>query len=141
MEEIVKRLKELNGLHEPEDFANQSSEYVEPVHAGYRGYDLYECPPNGQGITALVILRILEGFELANGKYGEADRIHLLAEATKAGYALRDAVVSDPAHGSVPFAELLSDALADRLRPEVRLPRASAPERKRVWEGKGGAGR
>src|SRR3546814_994031 len=55
MEEIVKRLKELDGLHEPEDFASQSSEYVEPVHAGYRGYDLYECPPNGQGITALVL--------------------------------------------------------------------------------------
>src|SRR3546814_14020760 len=68
MEEIVKRLKELNGLHEPEDFAKQSSEYVEPVHAGYRGYDLYECPPHGQGITALVILRILAGFALATGK-------------------------------------------------------------------------
>src|SRR5205807_6480923 len=57
--DIVNRLKELGGLHEEADFAAQRSSWVEPIHASYRGYDVYECPPANQGLTALMILKIL----------------------------------------------------------------------------------
>ena len=88
--DIVNRLKELGGLHEEEDFAAQRSQWVEPIHASYRGYDVYECPPANQGLTALMILRTLEGYALGGDAFSEADRLHLIAEATKAAYYVRD---------------------------------------------------
>jgi gamma-glutamyltranspeptidase / glutathione hydrolase len=83
MRDILGRLKELGGLHEEEDFAAQKSDWVEPIHAGYRGHEVYECPPSGQGLTALMILRQLEGFDMSGDRLSEADRLHILAEATK----------------------------------------------------------
>ncbi|HVB17549.1 MAG TPA: gamma-glutamyltransferase [Stellaceae bacterium] len=119
--EIVARLKALGGLHEEEDFAAQRSEWVEPIHASYRGYEVYECPPNGQGLAALMILRQLEGFALGDDSLSEADRVHLLAEATKAAYRVRDDFFADPAQADVDVAGFLSDAWAERARRQIRL--------------------
>src|SRR5262249_54089040 len=83
MQDILGRLKERGGLQGGEDLDRQGSDWVEPIHAGYRGYEVYELPPNGQGIAALMILRQLEGFALGGDALSEADRMHLLAEATK----------------------------------------------------------
>ena len=94
--DIVDRLKELGGLHEEEDFAAQRSQWVEPIHASYRGYDVYECPPANQGLTALMILKTLEGYALGGDAFSEADRLHLIAEATKAAYYVRDNFIGDP---------------------------------------------
>src|SRR5580658_2997448 len=88
--DILGRLKELGGLHEEEDFDSQRAEWVEPIHTAYRGFEVYECPPNGQGLAALMILRQLEGFALGDDSLSEADRIHLFAEATKSAYYVRD---------------------------------------------------
>src|SRR5579864_6918571 len=109
MRDILGRLKELGGLHEEEDFDAQRAEWVEPIHAPYRGHEVYECPPNGQGLAALMILRQLEGFDLAGDKYTEADRLHLLAEATKAAYRVRDEYIADPAQVAVDVAGFLTD--------------------------------
>ena len=98
MRDIVSRLKSLGGLHEEEDFAAQRSNWVEPITAPYRGYDVYECPPNGQGMAALMILRTLEGYALGGDGFSEADRLHLIAEATKAAYCVRDNFIGDPEH-------------------------------------------
>ncbi|MGH7092648.1 MAG: gamma-glutamyltransferase family protein, partial [Stellaceae bacterium] len=119
--EIVARLKSLGGLHEEEDFANQRSEWVAPIHAGYRGYEVYECPPNGQGLAALMILRQLEGFDFGDDGLSEADRLHLLAEATKSAYRVRDDCFADPAQADVDVAGFLSDAWAERARRQIRL--------------------
>ncbi len=119
--EIVARLKSLGGLHEEEDFAAQHSEWVEPIHAGYRGYEVYECPPNGQGLAALMILRQLAGFALGDDSLSEADRLHLLAEATKAAYRVRDDCFADPAQADVDVAGFLSDDWAERARRQIRL--------------------
>jgi gamma-glutamyltranspeptidase / glutathione hydrolase len=121
MRDIVGRLKSLGGLHEPEDFAAQHSEWVEPISATYRGYEVYECPPNGQGLAALMILRQLEGFALDDDTYTEADRLHLLAEATKSVYRARDDFFADPAHCAVDVDGFLSDEWAERARREIRL--------------------
>ena len=83
-DEIVSILKALGGLMEAEDLATARSDYVTPISADYRDHQIWQCPPNGQGVAALLIARILSGFDMADLALGEADRIHLLAEATKA---------------------------------------------------------
>jgi gamma-glutamyltranspeptidase/glutathione hydrolase len=132
MGDILNRLKELGGLHEEEDFDAQRCEWVEPIHASYRGYDVYECPPNGQGLAALMILRQLEGFDMGGGSLSEADRIHLFAEATKSAYYVRDEHIADPAQAEVDVAYFLSDAWVKETRAKIRMDRAMpGPE----WNG------
>ncbi len=121
MRDIVGRLQSLGGLHEPGDFAAQRAEWVEPIHAPYRGYEVYECPPNGQGLAALMILRQLEGFSLGDDSLSEADRLHLLAEATKAAYRARDDFFADPAQADVDVDGFLSDEWAAQARGKIRL--------------------
>jgi gamma-glutamyltranspeptidase/glutathione hydrolase len=125
--DMVAKLNSLGGLHSLEDFAAQTSDYVEPISAHYRGYEVFECPPNGQGVAALLMLRILSGYDLAGATYGEADRIHLHAEAAKAAYRARDNVVGDPAQVTVPVEALLSQDYAAGLRAKIRLDRAADP--------------
>jgi gamma-glutamyltranspeptidase / glutathione hydrolase len=125
--DIVAKLNALGGLHTLEDFAAQKSEYVEPISTTYRGHQVFECPPNGQGLTALMMLRTLEGYDLGGGKYSDADLIHLHAEAAKAAYCARDAFIGDPNHTGVPVERLLSDGYAAGVRAKIRLDRASEP--------------
>ncbi|MGH7091656.1 MAG: gamma-glutamyltransferase family protein, partial [Stellaceae bacterium] len=122
--DMAAKLRRLGGLHTVEDFARHRSEYVTPIAAPYRRLDVLECPPNGQGIAALMILRVLSGFDFAN--LSEADRIHVLAEATKAAYAERDRCIGDPAMAQVQVEALNSDAWAERVRVKIRLDRAGA---------------
>jgi len=126
-EDIVAALRSRGGLHTLEDFANVEGEYVTPISAPYRGYSVYECPPNGQGLAALMILRTIEGLALGDEKWDETDRIHLMAEATKAAYRARDAYFGDPAGMKVPVEELLGDARAERTRAAIRVDQASDP--------------
>src|SRR6266446_6558481 len=65
-DEIVSHLNELGGLHTVEDFAAVHCNYVEPISTRYRGHEIFECPPNGQGLAALIMLRTLEGYDLAS---------------------------------------------------------------------------
>jgi gamma-glutamyltranspeptidase/glutathione hydrolase len=118
-EEIVAKLKRLGGLHTLEDFAAQRCEYVTPVTASYRGHDVYECPPNGQGLAALMMLRTLEGYDIKRAS--AADRIHLLAEAAKAAYRERDAFFADPKFAPVDMERYLSDAYTQSVRSRIRL--------------------
>jgi gamma-glutamyltranspeptidase / glutathione hydrolase len=129
--DLVGRLKELGGLHEEEDFAAQRSQWVEPIHASYRGYEVYECPPANQGLTALMILKILEGYALGGEGFSEADRLHLIAEATKAAYQVRDTRIADPDFAPVDVDWYLSEEYAERTRRDISLDRALAPQH---WE-------
>ena len=130
--EITGVLKSLGGLHEESDFAAYGALATEPISVSYRGYDLLECPPNGQGLAALMIVRILEGFDLSEGALSEADRIHLLAEATKCAYAQRDLLIGDPAHVCGDFVDILSERSISRIRGRIRMDRASEPS---DWDG------
>jgi gamma-glutamyltranspeptidase/glutathione hydrolase len=126
-EEIAATLQELGGLMMVDDLATARADYVTPIDADYRGHRLIECPPNGQGVAALLIARILAGFDMADAKLSEADRIHLLAEATKAAYRQRDALVADPAFCPFDVEALLSDSMVHALRAKISMSRASDP--------------
>jgi gamma-glutamyltranspeptidase/glutathione hydrolase len=125
--DMVAKLRALGGLHTEEDFASAQGEYVAPISAPYRGHRVYECPPNGQGLTALMILRTLEAYGLGASQWSDADRHHLLAEATKAAYRARDAFFGEPHAMTVRVGEFLSDARAERTRARIQLDRASEP--------------
>jgi gamma-glutamyltranspeptidase/glutathione hydrolase len=125
--EIVAKLQRLGGLHTLEDFALQRCDYVTPISTNYRGYDVFECPPNGQGLAALMILSVLAGYDIGDKSTSEADRIHLLAEAAKAAYAVRDAFFADPKQVNVAVDRYLSADYAKATRAKIHLDRARDP--------------
>jgi len=127
-EEIVETLRARGGLHRLDDFAAAEGEYVAPIKTRYRGLDIHECPPNGQGIVALIMLNILEGHALGaaaplDDPLGAA-RLHLEVEAGRIAYADRDALLADPRMAAVPVAEMLSPAHAAEARARIRPDRA-----------------
>ena len=123
-EDIVTYLNSLGGLHSLDDFAEARGEYVAPIKTSYRGYDVHECPPNGQGIIALEILNILSGFAVDELEPLSVERLHLEIEATRLAYGDRDAVLADPAMAQVPLRRLLSAEHAQGLRASIRRDRA-----------------
>ncbi|MCP8884686.1 gamma-glutamyltransferase [Devosia sp. XJ19-1] len=129
-EEIVTKLKAMGGPHALEDFADYRGDFVEPISARFRGHDVLECPPNGQGLAALVMLRILDGFDLSDSAVSEADRVHLLAEASNAAYTMRDLLIADPATMRVPVQDILSDRFIGDLRGKIALDRVQPPA---IW--------
>ena len=129
-EELASELQRLGGSHAPADFATHRCEQVTPISASYRDHDIYECPPNGQGLAALMILRILAGYDVA--ALSEVDRVHLLAEATKAAYRTRDLFVGDPDFAAVDPAQLIGDDVIAQVRRKISMDHASTAE---AWTG------
>jgi gamma-glutamyltranspeptidase/glutathione hydrolase len=117
-EDIVACLRGMGGLHTMDDFAQFHGEYVKPIKASFRGYDVHECPPNGQGVIALLILKILEGFDANDDPLG-ADRLQREIEATRAAYALRDASLGDPRGQPMDVDHWLSDESVRELRARI----------------------
>ncbi len=122
---IVKYAQETGGYFTLEDFAAHQTEWVEPLQTDYRGYSVLELPPNGQGITALMALNVLEGYDLRAMDYGSAAYYHVLMEATKQAFADRSRYIADPAYARVPVAGLLSKEYAAARRREMTLDCAS----------------
>jgi gamma-glutamyltranspeptidase/glutathione hydrolase len=113
---IADYCRQNGGFITQEDLVAQKAEWVQPISTNYRGYTVYECPPNGQGLTALLMLNILEGFDLAS-LAREPDRYyHTLIEATKLAFADRNRYIADPAFVKVPVGQLLSKEYAARRR-------------------------
>ena len=125
-EDMVNYLRGLGGLHTLEDFAATRGEYVQPIHTTFRGYDIWECPPNGQGAIALLILNILSRFA-GKGDPLDIDRLHIEVEATRLAYAIRNDFLADPAQSDVPVEWMLSQTLADDLAKQIDLSRAANP--------------
>ena len=121
---IVQFSQDNGGFFALEDFATHTTEWVTPLRTDYRGYTVLELPPNGQGITALMALNVLEGFDLANMEYGSAAYYHLLIEATKQAFADRNRYIADPAFAAIPIDGLLSKAYAAARRAEIARDQA-----------------
>jgi len=102
-----------------EDLAGTHSDWVEPISTNYRGYQVFEIPPNGQGITALIALNILEGFDLSAMSAEPAQYYHTLIEATKLSFADRNRYIADPSFAKIPVAELLSKEYAAKRRAVI----------------------
>lgn len=124
-QEIVRYAQETGGWLTVEDFAAHSSDWVEPITTNYRGYDVYQCPPNGQGIAVLTMLNILEGFDLAAVELNSPAYLHTLIEAKKLAYGAMREVVADPATTSVPVRELISKDFAADHRVRIDAARAA----------------
>jgi gamma-glutamyltranspeptidase/glutathione hydrolase len=123
--DMVEYLNSLGGLHTIDDFAATRGEYVRPIRTTYRGHDVYEIPPNGQGIIALLILNILSRFTPSSNPFDAGD-LHVLVEATRLAYAARDTHVADC--GMADQVEMmLSQSFADRLAALIDRSRAGAP--------------
>ena len=137
-ETLVKFLRAQGGAHTLEDFAEFEPEWVEPISTTYRGWKVYELPPNGQGIAALSMLNIMENFPLKDYGHNSAAALHVMIEAKKLAYADMARYVGDPRFGPVPVAEMLSKDLAQAARGADRdgqgvVQSAAVGAHGRIW--------
>jgi len=117
---MVDFLAEQGGLFTYEDFASHTSEWVEPISTNYRGYDVWELPPNGQGTAALQILNIMEGYDVAAMGFGSVDYIHHFVEAKKLAFEDRAKYYADPAFNDLPIKQLISKEYAAERRELIQ---------------------
>lgn len=113
------------GFLSEDDLAEHHGEWVDPVSINYRGYDVWELPPSGQGIAALQILQLLEGFDLKTYGFGSFEHVHLFTEAKKLAFEDRARWYADPAFAPAPVDALISDAYADQRRRLIDPQRAA----------------
>jgi len=125
-EAMVKTLQGEGGLHSLDDFASVKGDYVDAVNTSYRGYGVHQIPPNNQGLTALVMLNILEGYDLASLDPLSAERTHLEVEAGRLAYDARDRHIAELAYMDVPVERLLSKDWAADLRGRISRDSAMA---------------
>ncbi len=118
-------ISEQGGFLSYKDLASHSSEWVDPVGTNYRGYDIWELPPNGQGIAALQILNILEGYDIASMGFGSSEYIHHFVEAKKLAFEDRAKYYADPAFNEIPVEQLISKEYSAKRRELINPRRAS----------------
>ena len=121
---IVDYCAKNGGFLTMEDLAATKHDWVEPISTNYRGYTVYQIPPNGQGITALIALNILEGFDLKKLSTQPERYYHILIEATKLAFADRNRYIADLSFAKVPVAQLLSKDYAARRRALINPNKA-----------------
>ena len=129
-ESIVRVIKEAGGCLSADDLASHVSTWETPVSVDYHGLRVYECPPNGQGITALIALNLLEGFDLTALDASSPEKMHLMIEAMRLAFADAKWYVSDPAFSKIPMDELLSKGYANERRKLIDLKRATIDQKR-----------
>jgi gamma-glutamyltranspeptidase/glutathione hydrolase len=118
-------MREVGGHLRYEDLAEHRSEWIDPVSVEYHGYDVWELPPNGQGICALQMLQMLKGYDLAAAGFGSADHLHYLIEAKKLAFEDRARFYADLAFSNVPVGPLISAEYANERRKLIDAKRAA----------------
>lgn len=121
---IVSSLQAQGGLLNLSDFSDHSGCWTEPLHSSYRGYTIYQMPPNSQGFVGLMALNLLENFDLQAIPHGSYDYYHLLVEALKRCFRDRNQVLTDPDFHSIPIGHLLSKAYAKTLSRSIHRNQA-----------------
>jgi len=122
---MVTFLQAQGGTHTLEDFKDFQPEWVEPVSTTYRGWTVYELPPNGQGVAALSMLNIMEQFPMGQYGHNSADALHVMIEAKKLAYADMHKYVGDPRFTPVPVKEMLSKDLATQRAKLIQMDKAA----------------
>ncbi len=129
-EAIAKAIQVAGGCMTTDDLATHTSTWEEPISISYRSYRVYECPPNGQGITALIALNLLEGFDLSLLDPISANRLHLEIEAIRLAFADSRWHVSDPKFSNIPIGQLLSKEYATERRKLIDPRRATLDQKR-----------
>ena len=125
-EKIVRCSEKLGGLFTLKDFADHRSDWVEPISARYRGYDIYEMPPATQGFVALEMLKILESFDLKSMGAQSAAALHLMIEVKKLAFVDRDRYLADRDFMKVSVEDLFSPKRVEKIRSQIRLGQAAS---------------
>ena len=128
---IANFIQDQGGFLSYKDLKNHKSEWIDPVSTNYRGYDIWELPPNGQGIAALQILNLLEAYDIRSMGFGSAEYIHHFVEAKKIAFADRAKYYADMDFSKVPVKYIISKEYADIRRKEISPDKAA----KRVFPG------
>ncbi len=126
-----------HGLLSHQDFKDHSTTWVEPISTDYRGYTIYELPPNGQGLITLEMLNILNGYDISSLKHNGAEYLHLLIEAKKLAFSDRDHFITDPDFEKIPIDKLLSKNYAKNLRKKIEEKKAKPPPLPSLFTGNG----
>ncbi len=121
---IADYVKANEGFLSYEDLAAHQGEWVEPISTNYRGYDVWELPPNGQGLAALQMLNLLEGYDFSTIPFGSVEHVHLFAEAKKLAFEDRAKFYADPAFAKAPVEWLLSKEYAAERRKRISPDKA-----------------
>lgn len=121
-------MKRIGGPLRYADFADFKAQWVEPISTNYRGYDVWQIPPNGQGLATLQMLNILEGYDLKAMGHNSADFIHVSVEAKKLAFADRSRWYADPEFVKLPITTLISKEYAAKRRGLIDLGKAGTPE-------------
>ena len=122
---IDQYMKKHGGMLRYEDMASHTSNWVEPISTNYRGYDVWELPPNGQGTAALQMLNILEPYDIRSMGFGSAEYLHVLTEAKKLAYEDRAKFYADPEFNQLPTEELISKEYAAERRKLISMDEAA----------------
>ncbi len=121
-DDMLKKLNSIGGLHTSKDFSNVRPEWVEPISSYYRNVKIHECPPNSQGLVVLIILSILERFDLR--KLSKTNFIHVFCEATKIGYFFRDKYLADPKLNKLSVNHFLNSKELDKYASSIEMNKA-----------------
>jgi gamma-glutamyltranspeptidase / glutathione hydrolase len=124
-ETMVKFLDARGGVHTLEDFRDFQPEWVEPVSTTYRGWTVYELPPNGQGIATLTMLNIMEHFPMAQYGHNSVDALHVMIEAKKLAYSDMYKYVGDPRFTPMPVQQLISKDLGEKRAKLIDMRKAA----------------
>ncbi len=126
-EAIINTSKGYDGFLSCQDLRDHTTTWVEPIFTDYRGYTIYELPPNGQGVVTLEMLNILEGYDIDRMGPNRPEYLHLLIEAKKAAFEDRGQFITDPEFEGIPMARLLSKDYAKEIRRKIHGKQAAPP--------------
>ena len=120
-EDLVETLQSAGGLHTLEDFQNYRTEVTAPISTQYKGHEVWQCPPNGPGVTMLLMLNIINGFDFCSYSPLSVERFHFEAEASRHAFLARERHVGDPRFVAVDVNTLLSAQFASEIRSQIHL--------------------
>ena len=126
--DIVSSLNKIGGLHSMDDFAEQDTIFSDSLTNNYRDIILHQCPPNGPGITVLLMMGILEKFDFTKIKSLSADRFHLQAEATKIAFEIREGSIGDPKFNDIDFHQLIQAEYINELASKISMDKIYKPK-------------